>query len=27
LKFDVIKDRTNIRNDDIKDGGGGGGEF
>lgn len=27
LKFDVIKDRTNIRNDDIKDGGGGNGEF
>ena len=27
LKFDVIKDRTNIRNDDIKDGGGGSGEF
>ena len=27
LKFDVIKDRTNIRNDDIKDGGDGNGEF
>ena len=28
LKFNAIKDRTNIRNDDIKDGGGGGsGEF
>jgi len=27
LKFDVIKDRTNIRNDDIKDGGDGSGEF
>ncbi len=27
LKFEVIKDRTNIRNDDIKDEGSGSGEF
>ena len=27
LKFNAIKDRTNISNDDVKDGGGGGDEF
>ena len=27
LKFDAIKDRNNINNDDLKDGGNGGGEF
>ncbi len=27
LKFDAIKDRNNIKNDDLKDGGDGGGEF